>query len=207
MDTAENHRHLTDPAWRRWTLLAALLTLGSAYIFTYVLFNMRSSDYILAKRNEQASQYSLGHMIETPASLSIGLGKPDFARLGGGWHIPEVGGVWSADHDAWIDLFVREVDGADLQLRFNTTAFVAKRHPSIRISLSVNGVRLASWRRDSGDASEPLDVRVPRSAIRNGWLSLDLHIDHGASPADARVGPDRRQLGISLSSIEIKEVR
>lgn len=205
MDITEYPRDISDPAWRRGSLLGALFVLGGIYIFAYILFVTQSQNFIVAKRNDRALNFSRNHAIELPAKLLFGVAENDTARLGGGWHLPEVNSVWSATTDAWIELVVRKQNSANLLIRLNTIAFVVKPHPRIKITVSVNEMPLGSWVRDTTNASEPLDVRVPRSLAGTNDFAIHLRIDHGDSPFRLKVGPDRRQLGVLLTSIELRE--
>lgn len=193
---------MSDPAWRRWSLLSALIALGCSYILAYALFITRSQDFIVAKLNQRALDFSREHVINPPAKLQFGLGNDDDARLGGGWHEAEADGIWSQEDDAWIELNLSGTDNARV-VHLNTTAFVAKRHRRITVAVNVNGTPVGSWIRDRTNASEPLNIPVPPALGRTGRLTIHLHIEHGASPFDTHDGPDKRQLGLKLYSIEV----
>jgi hypothetical protein len=203
MDAAKYHRDMNDPAWRRWSLLSALVVLGFLYILTYAVFVARSQDFIVAKRNQRARDFSREHVINPPATLQFGLGSGNDTRLGGGWHDAEPGGVWSAQEDVWIELNLRRENSAHV-VRLNMTAFVAKRHRRVKVAAELNGTAAGSWIRDMTNASDPLDIDLPRSLGRTGQLAIHLFIDHPASPFDTHDGPDKRRLGLLLYSIEVR---
>jgi hypothetical protein len=201
VDSAEIDRDLSVPAWRRWSLLVLLLTIGGAYVATYALFIVRSENFITVARNQRAASFSGEHPLAVPAKLAFGAGQPDDARLGGGWHVPDDNGVWSALPDARIELVVKTE--ADFLLRFNAVAFVAQEHPQVEVALTINDAPMGRWIRTGANAAEPIEVRVPGTSVHGGPLAIQLHTDSVASPFRLRAGPDRRQLGILLSSIEV----
>lgn len=203
MDVTETDRDLTDPAWRRWTLLGSLIVLGLLYIFSYGLFTVRSENFIVGQRNERAMEFSSQHPFTLPARLSFGVGEKDNPRLGGGWHLPESGGVWSAASNAWIEVVLPRTD-VDVLLRLNATALVSEHHAATKLEVTINGVPAGSWVRTIADASEPLDIRVPRGPLQRRRLAVCLQTDYVDSPVRMRIGEDVRELGVLLRSIELR---
>lgn len=206
MDTAENDRDLIDPAWRRWLLLGVLVCLGLLYLLAFDLFVTRSRDFIVARDNQRALDYSRAHIVPVPSKLSFGAGQPDNGHLGGGWHRPDSGGVWSQTRDAFVSIIVAHRH-PDLLVRLNTTAFVAEQRPKLRISASINDVPAGKWVRNASNAQEPLDVQVPASLAHADQLVIHLKTDHVASPYRLSNEPDNRQLGLLLYSVEVRDAR
>lgn len=194
---------MTDPAWRRWTLLAALFALGCGYLFAYAFYRFESFDFISAQRNARAIEYSRSHPIHLPAILRVDEASPDTQRLGGGWHPPEKAGRWSFTDDVWIELYVAPPHDRNLKLTFNATAFVARSHPRVSIAAEANDGKLGTWKRDTSDASTPMQAHIPATLIRNGMIQLHLRIRHGGVPFRLRAGDDTRRLGLLLHSIEL----
>ena len=203
MDVAEIHRDLTDPAWRRWLLLGALAGLGLLYLLAFDLFATHSLDFVVAKENQRALDYSRAHVLPVPSKLAFGAGEPDNERLGGGWHRPDSGGVWSQSSDAFIAINVVRPH-PPLLVRLNMTAFVAQRRPKLRISASINDVPVGKWVRNASNAQEALDLRVPASSAYAGQFMIHLKTDHVASPYRSDSGPDSRRLGLLLYSVEVR---
>ena len=201
MDTAEPHRDLAG-AWRRWLLFAALALLVVGYCAAFALFMTRSEDFLVARYNQRALDFSRGHIVSAPAKLSFGLGEPDNPRLGGGWHAPDSGGTWSQSVDAVVEIVVPH-EHVPLLLRVNATAAVLKQRPRMKVKAFINGMPAGDWLRDLSNASSPLDLRVPASAANAGRLEIRLGVDHTASPFRLGAGPDDRQLGLLLHSIEL----
>jgi hypothetical protein len=202
MDPREDNRDMSDSAWRRWSLLVALLVLGSLYLLAFILFVSRSQDFIAERRNNSAADFSRSHAIPLPADLIFSSDTNNVARLGGGWNYPDVNGVWSAAKDAWVELAVHPLD-ADLLVRLNTTASTANKKN--RIEVSVNGVPMGSWARYASNASEPIEIRLPRSLIGTGLLAIHIHTRSVSSPFRLGEGNDTRQLGVLLTSIQIRQ--
>ena len=201
MDTAEDHRNLAG-TWRRWLLFAALVLIVVGYCAAFALFATRSQDFVVARYNLRALDFSRSHVVSAPAKLSFGLGEPDNPRLGGGWHAPDSGGVWSKTADAFIEIVVPR-EHAPLLLRVNTTAAVLKKRPRMKIKAFINGVPAGKWVRDDSNASGSFDLRVPTPVADAGRLEIRLRVDHTASPFRLGAGPDGRQLGVLLYSIEL----
>jgi hypothetical protein len=193
---------MIDPAWRRWLLLAMLLLIGSGYIAAFWLFLHNSRDFFVVGQNRRAGAFSSARPVALPAILLVGQDQSDNDRLGGGWHHPDPGGVWSGADDAWIDIALLKQD-QDVAVRLNTDAFVAPGHSRIKIVADVNGTRLGTWTREASNHAEPLEMRVPHNLVKTGQIGIHLNIRHSASPFEVRVGPDQRRLGILLSSVEL----
>jgi hypothetical protein len=204
MDIAEDHRNLVDPAWRRWLLLGALVLLGVFYVVACSFFFKHSVDFIAARYNQRALEYSRAHVVPLPAKLSFGLGEADNARLGSGWHRPDTGGVWTESVDAFVEIAVSRQHPA-LLLRLNTTVFLPKHRPRMKIKAVINGVAAGKWERRWSNASEPLEIVIPAALFQADHLALHLKLDHIASPFRLRNGPDTRELGLLLWSIEVGE--
>ena len=201
MDTAQHHRDL-DRAWQRWLLFAALTLIVIGYCAAFALFVTRSQDFLVARYNQQALDFSRAHVVSAPAKLSFGLGEPDNPRLGGGWHAPDGGGAWSQTLDAFVEIVVPR-EHVPLLLRVNATAAVLKQRPKMRIKAYINGVPAIRWVRYHPDASGSFDLPVPASEAKTGRLEIRLRVDHTASPFRLGVGRDSRQLGVLLHSIEL----
>jgi len=201
MDTARHHRDLTG-AWRRRSLFAALALLVFGYCAAFALFATRSQDFLVARYNQRALDFSRAHIVSAPAKLSFGLGEPDNPRLGGGWHAPDGGGAWSQTADAFVEIVVPR-EHAPLLLRVNATAAVLKQRPKMRIKAFINGVQAVRWVRYAGNASGSFDLRVPASEANAGRLEIRFSVDHTASQFRLGAGPDTRQLGVLLHSIEL----
>jgi hypothetical protein len=204
VDAAEIHRNLTGPAWRRWLLLGALACLGLLYLLALALFVTRSRDFVVAVDNQHALDYSRAHILPVPSNLSFGAGEPGNAHLGGGWHRPDTGGVWSQSKDAFVAIVVAHPHPA-LRVRLHTTAFVAEQRPKLRISARINEVPAGKWVRNAANAGEPLDLQVPASLGHADQLVIRLQTDHLASPLRMKSGVDGRWLGVLLYSIEVRD--
>jgi len=202
MDTAQHHRNLADPAWRRWLLLAALVLIGIGYATAFALFVTRSQDFIVARYNQRALDFSRAHIVSAPAKLSFGPDEPGSMRLGGGWHAPESGGAWSQTRNAFVVIVVPR-EHVPLLLRVNATAAVLEQRPRMKIKAFINGVPAGKWVRDTTNPSTPFDVRVPASLANTGQLEIRLRVDHTVSQFRLRAGPDSRDLGVMLHSIEL----
>jgi len=201
MDTAQHHRDL-GRAWQRRLLFAALTLIVIGYCAAFALFVTRSQDFLVARYNEQALDFSRAHIVSAPAKLSFGLGELDNPRLGGGWHAPDPGGAWSQTVDAFVEIVVPR-EHAPLLLRFNATTAVLKQRPKMKVKAFINGVPAIRWVRYDPDASGSFDVRVPESEAKAGRLEIRLRVDHTASPFRLGAGTDGRQLGVLLHSIEL----
>jgi hypothetical protein len=201
MDTAQDHRDL-DRAWQRWSLFAALMLIVIGYCAAFALFATRSQDFLVARYNQRALDFSRAHVVSAPARLSFGLGEPDNPRLGGGWHAPDPGGVWSQTVDAFVEIVLPR-EHAPLLLRVNATAAVLKQRPKMKVKAFINGVPAIRWVRYDPDASGSFDLRVPASEAKDGRLEIRFRVDHTVSPFRLGAGQDGRQLGVLLYSIEL----
>jgi len=205
MDIGKKHRDLAG-AWRRRVLLGALALLVVGYCAAFALFVTQSRDFLVARYNQRAQDFSREHVVSAPAKLSFGQGEPDNARLGGGWHAPDPGGAWSQSVDAFVEIEVLR-EHTPLLLRVNATAAVLEQRPKMKIKAFINGVPVIRWVRYYPGAAGSFDLRVPASEAKAGLLEIRFRADHTVSPFRLGAGPDGRQLGFLLHSIELLDDR
>ena len=202
MDTAERSRDLTMQPWRRWTLLAALVVLGLAYVAAFWLFLSHSRNFIEEDRNRSALAYSSAHPLAVPSTVAFGLGEDGNPHLGGGWHLPDGGGVWMATKRGTLALDIRPT-GSDMVLAINGTVAAAA-SAATKVKLRINGRPLASWVRTHENAADPLVTVIPATTLQSGTLELTISVNRLISPLQRGEGPDGRNLGFLLQSIELR---
>lgn len=191
---------MNGSAVRRWTLFASLALLGGAQVAAYVFFTAHSVDFIAANHNARAREFSRAHVLAFPARLRFGTGQPDMQRLGDGWNLPDPGGVWSLDNDAWVELFLPRSTGA-IVLRLGVSVYGSNKVPDNRLQLGVNGSTAASWAAD--ELARSVSVAVPGDLTKSGSVELHLHVDRCESPLREGTGSDPRRLGVRLEWIEV----
>ena len=203
LDTAETHRDLDCSTPVRWALLVALLVIGIGYVLAFLFFLSNSRNFIEEARNREALEYSRAHPLTPPATVVFGAGAEGNHRLGAGWHPPDTGGVWSSTRNSWLELAIQH-PGVDSVLALNVTAPIVPTRERMKIKLYVNGELRGSWIRTSDNATAPFEVQLPQTVARQDRLDLKLRVDHLVSPMRLGVGPDSRNLGVLLHSIELR---
>nr|WP_294546498.1 glycosyltransferase [uncultured Rhodopila sp.] len=116
-----------------------------------------------------------------------------------GWHPLEPWGCWTADADATMRLPLQVPLEGDFAFRINLVPPLL----DTAVSLVVNGTAL-----------EPLDVvdgpnqwRLPRACTEGqAALSIVVHVDHPARPADIMQSKDDRLLGVGVRSLSLVAV-
>lgn len=192
---------MSDPRWLRWTLFVALLVLGAFYVLAYAFFVEQSHDFAAELYNSRAREYAEGHPVDLPARFIFLSESADVSRLGSGWHAPAPAGTWSSLNDSWIAIALRHPRKA-VAVKLYATAFVSRYHKRIDVSAEINGQTIGKWRRMRGNASEPVEFCISNTAEQSP-LMLHLHVKSVASPLQVGGGPDGRQLGLLLTSIEL----
>jgi hypothetical protein len=193
---------MTDPAWRRWTLLALLTLLGCGYIVAFTLFVTRSGDFIFTQRNDLAAQFSAAHPLDVPGELRFGADRADNRHLGGGWNGADDNGVWSQSNEAALELSLRPVPGI-IELRFGAYTYISARTKRNRADISINGQTVASVQRDNTNAGEPIVVRWRPPPTARAMLHVRLHVRHCRSPKREGLSPDARSLCLLLNSVQV----
>jgi hypothetical protein len=193
---------VSDPVWRRWTLFAGIVVLAAGYLCAYVLFVVRSADFIFARSERDARVFSREHPLALPAHFDFGSQSGGAARLGGGWHAAEPIGAWSDAHSAWTHVAVQAC-GCDLRLRISGAVYTSTRTPQNRIAVIVNGKSLADVVRDEKNAGATIELRVPRAVAETGILDIELRLQTIASPLREQTGADSRKLGFLLHAIDV----
>jgi len=199
---SEDICNLSRAYWLRWALLVSLLLLGTIYVIAFTLFVTESKDFIVDRRNRDAAAFALAHRVTIPASILLRSDAPFIGILGGGWHPPELQGVWSSAKDSWIELTV-PAHSPNAILRLDTTFFLAESQPKTKVAVEINGQASGKWERNHTNAAEPIEIHLSEDALKNGRLTVHLHVEHVASPFSRHAGPDLRPLGFLLSSLTI----
>jgi hypothetical protein len=193
---------MTDPAGRRWTLLALLALLGCGYIAAFTLFVTRSRDFVFAQRNDLAAQFSAAHPLDVPGELHFGADRADNRHLGGGWNGADGTGVWSQNNEAALELSLRPVPGM-VELRFGAYTYISAKTKRNRVGISINGRTVASVQRDRTNVGEPIVVRWRPQPWLAGMLHVRLHVRHCGSPMREGLSPDARSLCMLLNSVQV----
>lgn len=161
-------------------------------------------------RNELGLQFRT-LMWDRVASLAFGVSQPIRSSesielwLSHGWKQPEANFAWTAARSAGLQLPLGgELDGRDVELRFNLVPLSAKGAVQTqRIGVSGGGRLLAHW-----EVSRPgwYTVVVPNALVISGVLALDLDLPDAISLHDLGISPDVTLLGVQLHQIVCKPV-
>lgn len=142
------------------------------------------------------------------SSLSFGEGGDGLAHLRAGWWFAEDHGTWTRGSTAAIQLPLEAPApaGAALLLDARLIPLVTPHHPQMEVQVVANDTVVATW--EFGVHQRAVVRRTARIApsVVAGWNRLELTfvVRHPIAPADARDGPDLRELGISLQSLRVE---
>ncbi len=123
-----------------------------------------------------------------------------------GWSQPELAHTWSVGMLAQLVLRIPPTRAQrGIVLVFEVRPLVTSNHPRLDVEVFANGVKVADWSYRQGT---PLDefrrLAIPGDVLRTQPLRIDFHIKNPASPIRLGTAPDTRDLGLCLSSLEIK---
>jgi arabinofuranosyltransferase len=126
-----------------------------------------------------------------------------------GWSDAEPWGTWSIGSKAELLLPLPSNPAAstpvDVDLQITADGFSRSADRPQQVELAVNGVSVAQWSFAPGDLDKTRTGRIPASvAARQSPASLVFRIEHPASPADAGLSGDTRQLGLGLRLLQVK---
>jgi hypothetical protein len=134
---------------------------------------------------------------EEPRRVEVG--QPSFApQLGPSWHRLESGHRWMPRR-ATVRLGGPRTAAEKLHVSgFCPAAQVAGR--PLRVSVGVDGALIEAFQLSKGDAPFHLVLKLPPQLIGKQRVEVFVEVDHTfAEP------PDRRELGLSFGSFEIRE--
>ncbi|MDH1231998.1 hypothetical protein N5C18_10370 [Stenotrophomonas sp. GD03930] len=115
-----------------------------------------------------------------------------------GWAAPEAWGRWSSAPSA--SLRMKLPDNAKL-LVLRTEAFVNERHPSLKVTAVVNGVAVETYSFEATRPTRTMTLSIPSNS---STLDVQFLIDSPISPKTLGMSEDVRDLGISVSAIEVR---
>lgn len=121
--------------------------------------------------------------------------------LGVGWSTAEDWGVWSDGNRAalMIPCNAKQYFGAGKPF---TVTIKLRPFNSQKITVMAHGGTL--WQGAITSVDQVVEFTVPPEACKDGAYDLWLDIPNAVSPAELKMSPDPRKLGVGMSSIEIK---
>jgi len=145
--------------------------------------------------------YALGETIR------FGLGGTDEAYITKGWSGPEAWGRWSLGKESELILRVTPPAAGDLQLEAMVGGRIGGARKLVRATIAVNGVAIGEWRIARDQDAALRQLTVPRELVsETGDMIVDFTIDAPLSPAAVGFPNDRRELGLSFTSLAVKAV-
>lgn len=141
------------------------------------------------------------------ASLEFRRGEPSDAYLGEGWARPETGWVWTMRPVAIMQLPLEaEARDAPLRLDIKGVAFVPSESPVRIVDVLVNGERVETWEfRYPENVFDKRIVLMPAQMAGEEPVELRFEIANPAAPSELDLSRDERSLGISISSLHIRQ--
>jgi len=127
------------------------------------------------------------------------------AHLGDGWSVPEPWGTWSVGAASELELALPHGTAGALELVVESWGFAYPARPENRITVSANGVEVATWTYRLGEAVAPRTARVPAAAVADdGLLRLRFAPADFTSPREAGVSEDPRPLALGLVTLVLR---
>lgn len=123
-----------------------------------------------------------------------------------GWAIAESWGIWSEEDTATLLLHMTDTPtGQDLILQLEGHAFVAEKHPTQQIEVSINDQVLANIQYNYQDNNGIRTITVPQTLwqISKQQLLLRFRIKDPQSPAELGMSTDGRKLGLGLVALTL----
>lgn len=170
----------TDPAWRRYTLLALLLLLGLMYLAAFNHFRRHSRNFLdtQEQRRAEIAQWPLAPR-SLPQLLVFNAGRDETRLLGAGWWPAEAEGanlIHSPGH-VLLPLFLLQ---GDLRLELSLDAY--RLPPGTAISARVDGQELARWPVGTEKRIANASLIVPAARVRRAPIDLELQVIGALQP-------------------------
>ena len=118
--------------------------------------------------------------------------------LNSGWAFPEAWGTWSDGAKATLTLPTPQ--GLAKTLTLNVRAFIGPKHPTQRVTVTVNGQTEANKIFVLNQESSQIHIPVAQSALAGKTITLTLEFADKISPKNLGLGDDTRQLAIGIES-------
>jgi hypothetical protein len=169
----------------------------------------------------RAIQEYLAEISDPPTKVTINGAEPaarvaEFQALNTvvfaeGWSILEPWGIWTEGNTATLFMknpfYKSTTAGADhsIEILLDARAPVTERNPTLTISCGLGGPRIETVFVRGKTSRMPVRILVPASLSRTSIFRLTIAVDDPRSPYNETDGasPDRRLLGVGISSIEI----
>ena len=123
--------------------------------------------------------------------------------LDSGWSPPEPEYVWSEGRESHIALHV--VPRFEGVVTLDVSAYLPKAKSDQMVTVG-SGVGVSKTYVFS-HGNQRQSIKVPIRGDDSGYVDIELAVDHPISPRAAKVGGDRRVLGVALYSIEVDAKR
>lgn len=114
-----------------------------------------------------------------------------------GWNNREDWGIWSGSKDVTLTLLLPKINPKSLTL--NLRAFISGAIPYQPIKISSEELILGNFSLSKFE-NNVIELTIPNSAIKQGYISLEFKIPSAASPSSIGMAEDDRVLGIGIVS-------
>ena len=119
--------------------------------------------------------------------------------IASGWGRAETGHTWTNGKDAYLNLFVKDVEDKQLRLSVVGHAVFGPNDNSQKVTVFVNGKELTVW--EVGKENGTYAVKLPESVVQKGALQIRLHINK-----PIKIKQDPRDLGMAVNTVKISQI-
>ena len=127
------------------------------------------------------------------------------AILGEGWSRPEAWGIWGVDTAHTLTFASPDAASGDLVLELDVHAAIAPARPSVRASVSVDGVAASEWLFSQEQNRGVRALALPRAPGRRDPISVTLRPETTLVPQTVNpASGDTRPLGIALHKLRLR---
>lgn len=119
--------------------------------------------------------------------------------IGTGWSLPEPEFTWTDGSDAYLNMYVKNLDDKKLQLNIFGYAIFDSKDKCQNVTVYINDQELTTW--CVGKSDDNYSVEIPNNLIANGAIQVKLHIN---KPFVA--DPDPRHLGMNVKTVNISQI-
>jgi hypothetical protein len=125
---------------------------------------------------------------------------------GHGWNAREPWGTWTEGNQATLNISFSESFQDGCFMRVRAKALVHPLQPEMRVDVSINAKKVATWVCNSGEWVE-FREKIPAGLLPAEGCEIVFDMTPPKSPAEMGVSIDGRRLGIGVARIDFKKCK
>lgn len=145
--------------------------------------------------------------VDLNEKIDFTTGSSGQSYLENGWSSPESWGTWTDADTASLFLHLSNTPSNKLTIQYNSHGFIVPAHPSMTVTISVNGQPLQTtvykYPEDSADSIRSFSIPADLLVKSQGLLQIEFTIKTPISPESVGISTDERTLGLGMVWLQV----